>query len=135
MSFKSNHISPSAVKGLTRIGDILCPGDDYFPSYSKLGCVEHVDIALEHAPASDIKDLGLLLSILSFMPGFVLRWLVRQMAESHDSNSALSTTFRQLDFGLRGIIFGTYYSGRSGSGYSGPNTHELVGFSVNRVED
>jgi len=135
MSFRSNHISPAAVKGLIRIGDILCPGDDYFPSYSKLGCVEHVDIALEHAPASDIKDLGLLLSILSFMPGFVLRWLVQQMAESHDSDSSLSTTFRQLDFGLRGIIFGTYYSGRSGSGYSGPNTHDLVGFSINRVED
>jgi hypothetical protein len=135
MSFKSNHISPAAVKGLTRIGDILCPGDDYFPSYSKLGCVEHVDIALEYAPVSDIKDLGLLLSILSFMPGFVLSWLVRQMAESHDRDSALSITFRQLDFGLRGIIFGTYYSGRSGSGYIGPNTHELVGFSINRVEN
>ncbi len=135
MSFRSNHISPAAVKGLARIGDILCPGDDYFPSYSKLGCVEHVDIALEHAPAADIKDLGLLLSILSFMPRFVLHWLVKQMADSHDSESALSTTFRQLDFGLRGIIFGTYYSGRSGQAYRGPNTHELVGYSINRIED
>lgn len=135
MSFRSRYISPAAVRGLVRIGDILCPGDAEFPSYSKLGCVEHVDIALEYAPAADIKDLGLLLSILSVMPKGVLEWLVRQMAESHDSDSALSTTFRQLDFGLRGIIFGTYYSGQSGKDYTGPDTHSLVGFSINRVEE
>jgi hypothetical protein len=135
MSLRSNYLSPSALKGLNRIGDILCPGDGEFPSYSTVGCIEHVDIALEYAPAADIKDLGLLLSILSFMPTFVLRWLVNQMADSHDSDGPLSPTFRQLDFGLRGIIFGTYYSGRSGSNYKGPNTHELVGFSINRIED
>ncbi len=135
MSFKSKYISTTALKGLNRVGDILCPGDGEFPSYSTLGCIEHVDIALEYAPPSDINDLGLLLSILSFMPSFVLRWLVNQMAASHASNGPLSTTFRLLDFGLRGIVFGTYYSGRSGKNYIGPNTHELVGFSINRIED
>ncbi|MCF8258487.1 MAG: hypothetical protein K9J06_13105 [Flavobacteriales bacterium] len=135
MSFRSNYISPAAVRGLSRIGDIICPGDGEFPSYSKLGCVEHADIMLEHAPPADIKDLGMLLAILSYMPNSVLRWAVKQMAESHESESALSTTFRQLDFGLRGIIFGTYYSGRSGKDYDGPDTHALVGFSINRIED
>lgn len=135
MNFQSKYISKAAVKGLNRIGDILCPGDEVFPSYSELGCVEHVDIALEYAPPSDIGDLGLLLSILAYAPSFVLRWLVQKMADSHNSNSALSTTFRQLDFGLRGIIFGTYYSGRTGADYKGPDTHELVGFTLNRVED
>ena len=135
MSFKSNYISTKALKGLNRVGDILCPGDGEFPSYSTLGCIEQVDIALEYAPSSDINDLGLLLSILAYMPDLVLRWLVNQMAESHESNRSFSTTFRQLDFGLRGIVFGTYYSGRSGKNYTGPNTHELVGFSINRIED
>jgi len=135
MSRTSNYISEAAVRGLNRIGDILCPGDGVLPSYSATGCVEHVDIALEHAPASDIGDLGLFLAIMSVMPGFVLRWLVGKMAESHGMNGPLGPTFRQLNFGLRGIIFGTYYSGMNGSGYSGPDTHSIVGYSVNRIED
>ena len=91
MSFKSNYISTTSLKGLNRVGDILCPGDGEFPSYSTLGCIEHVDIALEYAPPADINDLGLLLAILAYMPSFVLRWLVNQMAESHESNGHRNT--------------------------------------------
>lgn len=135
MSFRSQYLSPAAVRGMTRIGDILCPGDEYFPSFSATGCIEHVDIPLEYAPAADIGDLSLLISILSYMPQPVLEWVVKQMAESHDSSGPLSSTFRQLDFGLRGIIFGLYYSGRTGVGYTGSDTHTLTGYTVNRVED
>lgn len=135
MNFTSKYLSPAAVRGMNKVGDVLCPGEGEFPTFSALGCVEHVDIPLEYAPEADVKDLGLLLAILSFAPTFVVRWLVQQMAVSHDREGGLWPTFRQLDFGLRGIVFGLYYGGRVGRSYTGPNPHQLVGFSIERLED
>jgi len=100
-----------------------------------LGCIEIIDNMFGNAPPADVKDLNLLLSILSFMPNAVLRWLVRKMATAHGKKGALNVLFRQLDFGLRGIIFGTYYSGEAGSGYKGENPHRIVGFELNRIVD
>ncbi|MBL4585441.1 MAG: hypothetical protein JKX84_00060 [Flavobacteriales bacterium] len=114
---KSDYLSNSGLRALSRIGDILCPGDHEFPSYSETGCIEHVDRMLATVPPADMKDLGLLLSVLSFTPGFFLRWLVTQMAKTDESTSTLSGLFRMLDFGLRGIIFGTYYSGFVGADF------------------
>lgn len=131
---KSNYLNGSAVKAVNRIGNILCPGDDVFPSYSELGCIEHIDIMLENAPAADIGDLNMLLTVLSVAPTDMLKWLVRKMAESHGKEGSANVLFRQLDFGLRGIIFGTYYSGKTGSNYTGKNPHEIIGFSVNRLD-
>lgn len=132
---KSDYLSNAGLRALVRIGDVLCPGDDEFPSYSETGCIEHVDRMLATVPEADMKDLNLLLSVLSIKPTFVLRWLVRNMAESHGSNGMLSSLFRMLDFGLRGIIFGTYYSGFVGADYKGKKPFEVIGFEVNRVSD
>jgi hypothetical protein len=131
----SKIFSKPALKALNRIGDIMIPENSPFPSYSQTGCIEHVDILIAHAPLEDIKDLNLLLSILSLVPAFVLRWFVKQMSIAHKKEGSMAVVFRQLDFGLRGIILGTYYSSKTGMGYSGINTHEIIGFSINRIEE
>lgn len=131
----SNTLSKAAKNGLNRLGDIICPQNAEFPSYSQLGAIEHVEAMLETAPSNDIKDLGLLLSILSFMPHFVLNWLVNTMRNSHDKNGALSSLFRQMDLGIRGIVLGTYYSGKIGSNYKGKAPLDIIGFSINRMEN
>ena len=128
-----NELSPLAKKGLCRLGDIICPKNEEFPSYSELGVIEFVDEMLETAPESDIQDLGLVLMILSFMPTFVLVWLVKSMNNSHHKEGIISNLFRQLDFGIKGIIFSTYYSGEKGKNYSGKLPSEIIGFSMNRI--
>lgn len=130
----SKLFSKTALNGLNRIGDIMIPKNGEFPSYSESYCIEYVDDVAGYAPENDIKDLGMLLSILSFMPGFVLSWLVKSMSESHQKNGGLSDTFRLLDFGLKGIILGTYYSGKVGKDYKGKSPLDLIGFSINRIE-
>ncbi|MFC2175626.1 hypothetical protein ACFLR1_01480 [Bacteroidota bacterium] len=132
---KSDFLSNGALKSVNRIGNIFCPGDEEFPSYSELGCIEHIDIMVENVPPADLADLNLLLTILSFCPKFVLTWMVKSMARSHWKEGPIQVLFRQLDLGLRGMIFGTYYSGKVGSNYTGKNPHEIVGFSVSRVTD
>jgi len=121
--------------GLKRIGDILCPKNAEFPSYSESGAIEFVDEMIEYAPVSDISDLALLLSILSFMPSFVLQWVVRKMTNSHSAgDGTLDVVFRQLDFGLKGIILGSYYSGKRSSTYTGKLPTEIIDFEINRME-
>lgn len=129
-----NSLSPIAKKGLCRLGDIICPKNDEFPSYTELGVIDYVDGMLETAPEPDIKDLGLVLSILAYMPDFALKWLVKSMNESHHKNGFISTLFRQLDFGIKGIIFSTYYSGEKGHNYSGKTPTDVIDFSINRME-
>ena len=130
-----NQLSPRAKQALSRIGDILLPKNGEFPSFSETGSIEYIDDLTAYAPESDIGDLSMVLSILSFMPGFILKWLVNQMENSQNSSGMLSSVFRQLDFGLRGLIFSCYFSGKMGTGFKGKNPLDVIGFEIKRVED
>jgi len=131
----SKHLSNSALKALTRMGDIMIPRNGEFPSFSETGCLEHVDDIVAYAPEDDISDLNTLLTVLSFMPTFVLKWLVNKVTNSYEATGALSALFRQVDFGLRGIIFTSYYSGKVGANYTGPSPLDILGYEVNRIYD
>ncbi|MBW8051959.1 MAG: hypothetical protein FVQ77_16790 [Cytophagales bacterium] len=129
----SKLLSKPALKAINRIGDIMMPKNGELPSYSELGGIEHIDEILQCAPENDIKDLSMILSILSVMPGFVLKWLIKKMGRSHKQKGGLSVIFRQLDFGLKGIILSTYYSEKAGSGYKGKTPLEVIGYRINRI--
>lgn len=130
---ESQFLGPRALKALLRFGDIMCPKNNDFPSYSECGCIEHVDKMIAFVPPSDLKDLNMALSALSFMPDAVLKWLLNKTGNSHTSKGGLSSTFRQLDFGLKGIIFGTYYSGMVGKNYKGVKPTDVIEFQLNRM--
>lgn len=132
---ESKYLSKSAIKGLTRIGDILIPGNDEFPSFSAFMCMDHIDGLVAYAPADDIQDLGMVLGILAVMPKGVLVWLVKTMSNAHKNNGPLGTLFRQLNMGIRGIVFSLYYSEKPGINYKATNPTELIGFTLNKVEN
>ena len=129
----SQILSKAAIKGVNRLGDIIIPGIEDLPSYSEFGGVEHVDDLLKYAPSSDIGDLNLILAILSFMPSFVLKWVVAKMTRSHHGGNGMSVIFRQLDLGLKGIILSTYYTEKGGSNYQGVRPLDRVGYKINRI--
>jgi len=124
-----------AKKALIRIGDIICPENEDFPSYSTLGAIEYVDSMVIYAPENDIKDLNLLLSILSFTPKALLQWIIYRMSNTGEASGFIPTTFRQLNFGFRGLIFSSYYCGKRPQGYKGKLPSELIKFSINRIEN
>lgn len=130
----STYLSKSAVKGLTRIGDILIPGNDEFPSFSAFMCMDHIDGLVSYAPKDDINDLGMVLGILSVMPQSILLWLVKLMANAHKNHGPLGTLLRQLNMGIRGIVFSLYYSEKPGIDYKAKNPTEMIGFTLNKVE-
>ncbi len=130
----SKLLSKAAVNGLNRIGDIMIPKNGEFPSFSEVGGLEYIDDLVSYAPQDDISDLGMVLSILSFMPGFVLRWLVNKLEDAQYSNGPLSPIFRQLDFALRGLLFSCYYTEKVGSNYTGKKPLDIIGWEIKRIE-
>jgi hypothetical protein len=63
-----------------------------------------------------------------------LRWVAEHMAVSHQDAGALGALFRQLNLGLRGIIFSLYYGGPVGFGYQGKAPLDVIGYHINRVD-
>lgn len=132
---KSAYLSSPALKTLNRLGDIMIPRNGDFPSFSEYGGLEHIDKMVAYAPKDDIKSLNLLLTILAFMPTFVLKWIVNKTTSSINSNGLLDPIFRQLYYAFRGLIYGCYYSERPGKNYKGKHPTDVIEFKLNRVVD
>ena len=75
----SQYFSPRTLKVLNRFGDILLPEHEEFPAFSRLGCIEHIDVVAVNISLDDRRSLGALMFFLSVCPDFVLRWMVRKM--------------------------------------------------------
>jgi hypothetical protein len=131
----SRYFNLSAVKGLNKIGDILIPGNETYPSFSSYMCIDHIDDLMAYAPADDVGDLKMVLGIFSLLPKGILTWIVKKMASAPKSDGPLSGLFRQLNMGIRGVVFSLYYSEKPGHKYSGKNPTELIGFTLNKVND
>lgn len=129
----SKYLSKSALKSLGRIGDLLIPGEGAFPSFTAYGCLDHIDDLVGYVPDDDRSSLNMVLGILSTMPDSVLKWLIKKMASSHLNHGPLGDVFRQLNMGIRGIVFSLYYSEKPGENYQGDNPTEMVGFKLNKV--
>ncbi|MCO5248253.1 MAG: hypothetical protein M9887_04805 [Chitinophagales bacterium] len=127
--------SNRAIKGIKKIGDFFLPGNHEFPSYSEAGGTYKLNDMVQYAPEDDIKLLNIALIIFSFLPKFVLKWLVGQM-DKYSTNGAdgvIPTTFRQLDVGLRGLLYATYYDEFTNPDYKGRTPKELIDFNPIRV--
>jgi hypothetical protein len=135
INFKSAYFSPRALKALSRLGDILIPGDDELPSFSQYGGLEHIDKMVAYAPIDDINDLNSVLGILQTMPTFALRYLVKLMTNSPDNNTPLGMPLRLLNLAIRGLVFACYYAERPGTDFHGKDPVEVIDYSINRIVD
>lgn len=121
------------LKVLCRLGDIMLPESEEFPAFSRLGCIEHVDDVAGSAPPDDIGLLKLALKLLSFLPGFALRWTFRQTQHPDAWPEFLAANLRLLGIALRSMVLALYFSGKTGRDYDGRPVHDLMGFEVVRV--
>ncbi len=128
-------LSNQAIKGIKKIGDVILPGNNEFPSYSEVGGTYKLNDMVQYAPEDDISALNLVLIIFSFLPKFVLSWLVKQMGNATEkaNDGLLPTTFRQLDLGLRGLLYSTYYGEFTNPEYKGKTPMELIDYVPSRI--
>lgn len=131
----SQYFWNTTLRGLNRIGDVFIPHSDDLPSFSEFGGVEAIDTVIAYLPKEDVVLLNIVLTTFMFMPASFLRWLVRAMEESLDKTGEIPALLRQLNLGLRGIIFSCYYSGVGGTNLKSRNPLDVIGYHLNRVED
>jgi hypothetical protein len=116
--------------GLNKIGDIYFPGEGACPSFSKLGCVEHVGFALGHLPEDDRQSLQLLLGVVGTLPKAFARLLIWLGEFGPRTPGPLGVGLRFLRLGLKGIVTSLYYSGERGAGYQGPTPLDILDYRV-----
>ncbi len=131
----SKYLSKSSLKTIERMGNIVIPRSEEFPSFSDTGSIEHIDDFIAFTPENDLRDLNMILTLMSILPNSTLRWLIKKMHDSHQSQGGVSSLFRQLDFGIRGLVFSCYYSNKTGKNYKGKKPFEVIDYNINRVID
>jgi len=117
-------------QGLQKLGDSFIPGDLELPRFSKLGCAEHVDTPLEEMSSNDLKDLKLLLTVLSFLPNIIIVLFLYSLELFYRLPGPLSGQIRFIRMGIKGLVVSLYYSGKSGKSYQGKGIHEIIGYSA-----
>jgi hypothetical protein len=132
-----NTFSKRAVIGLSKIGDVYLPKNNEFPTYSEVADTSKLDMLIENAPKEDIEALNMVLVIFSYLPMFIVKFLVHQFSKSMSSNSEgiIASNFRQLNMGLRGLCYSTYYSEFTNPNYKGKMPLQILDYNLNRVED
>lgn len=97
------------MRGLLRVGDILIPGNGSLPSFSESGCAEDTARVLGALPERDLKDLRLLLTVLSFCPSPVIRLLLWGAKAERFLPDVLGSKLRLILVGLKGLVMLPYY--------------------------
>ncbi len=130
MPHTSRYLSARQQRGLDRLGDAVLPGDEEFPSFSRLGCGEHVDKLLAEMPQRDRGDVLTLLTVTGLLPGPLVRLLVALFENSDRVPTVLGSTLRFAKMGVRGLVLTLYYSGLKGAHYAGRTPLEILGYEV-----
>jgi hypothetical protein len=132
----SRHLGPRQLRALEAIGDVLVPGDEDLPSFSRLGCVAHVDRRLDFMPDDDLRGLQGVLSAASFLPRFLVAGLLHWLEAGLWPPGPWAPPLRVVRLGLRGIVLSLYYSGGAGPSYDGPGPLDVLAYRVGvAVED
>jgi len=126
----SRYLNARQQRGLDRLGDALLPGDEEFPSFSRLGCGEHVDKLLAEMPERDRGDVLTLLTVTGLLPRLLVRSLVALIERSDRVPTVLGATLRFAKMGVRGLVLTLYYSGHKGSHFAGRTPLEILGYEV-----
>ena len=130
---RSEFFEAKHLRAMNRVGDVFFPRNGEHPSFSELGCIQHSDVFIAHVPEPDRDDLKMLLGILAVLPGFVTSLVVWLSQNAQGWFEPLGTLMRKLDYGLRSLSVGLYYSGLTSDEYQGKTPLDIIGFENTAV--
>lgn len=133
----ANFFSTRATKGLLKVGEIYCPKNGDFPSFSEAAGTPYLNSLAANVPEDDFSSLNLVLAIFSFLPKGILNWIIEACtnAQNNPSDGIIPSTLRQLNIGLRGLCYSIYYSEFTNPNYKGKKPLEVIDYQLNRVID
>lgn len=133
----ANLFSTRATKGLLKAGEVYCPKNGDFPSFREVAGTAYLNKMVENVPEDDFSALSLVLAIFSFLPDFIVRWIVNfcTKAQSNLTENLIYNNLRQLNLGLRGLCFAIYYSELTNPNFTGKKPLDVIDYHVNRITD
>ncbi len=126
----SRYLGARELSALNRVGDLLCPGDDRLPRFSATGAVARFDDMADYMVVSDRNDLKLLLWVLSFLPGGVIRLLLAVFAGMEKLPGPAGALGRLVMFGLKGVITTLYFGFADNDGKTGDTVRQVLGWDA-----
>ncbi len=103
--------SALSIKGISKIGDIVIPGDRELPSFSETNFIHEFGRISSYMTIEDKEGLKLLTSIFAFTPKTIIKLILKIASYHYLLPFWPAPILRQINLGLRGIIFTMYYSG------------------------
>ncbi|HKZ40865.1 MAG TPA: hypothetical protein VJ044_07865 [Candidatus Hodarchaeales archaeon] len=124
---KSSYLSDRELKGLVKLGNIMLPRNDPFPSFSDTGCVLHIDDAVRYLDPRDLGDLKLFFRVIALIPSLLVRIIVRWIGGSRIG------LLRLANLGIRGIVFSLYYGNKADPEFHGKSVFHVIDYGVRTV--
>ena len=112
----ANFFSTRATKGLLKVGEIYCPKNGEFPSFTETAGTAYLNNLVSNVPEDDFNSLS-------------------TKSQDNPSDGIIPSTLRQLNIGLRGLCYSIYYSEFTNPNYKGKKPLEIIDFKLNRIVD
>ena len=129
----SKYFNPQQLRGLIKAGDVILPGTDVSPSFSRTGCIDHVDRMASYLTSDDLGGLRFLLGIFRFFPKWLIRLLMTACVKNSLAPGFLGSALRTIDLGIRGMVMSLYYSNLTGEEYQGKKIFDIIGWNTRLV--
>ena len=107
---RSKHLNGIQLWTLTRVGDVMIPGDGDMPPFSQSGSLENVDRMLDDMYDSDRLGVKFLLYFCAPMPKPLIHLFLLATEQQHRVPGPLATPLRLINIGLKGVAMTLYYS-------------------------
>jgi acyl-CoA reductase-like NAD-dependent aldehyde dehydrogenase len=103
-----------ARKGLLKAADVILPGGAELPRFSQTEFLNHFPRIRDYMYQDDRQGFLLLMNLFGLMPRFKVRFLLWLASCHRFFPGPLGTVMRQINVGVRGVVFTLYYSGLDG---------------------
>ncbi|MES2962312.1 MAG: aldehyde dehydrogenase family protein [Bdellovibrionota bacterium] len=105
-----SRLSRLQAKGLQKAGDIMIPGDEVLPSFTRSGSIAAADRIVEFLTESDRAGLKGVAVLFAILPRPFVKGLLWLAANANRLPSFLAPPFRELNLGVKGVVMSLYYS-------------------------
>lgn len=106
----SKHLSDLQMRGLAKVGDVVIPGDEVLPRFTKSGSLDHVDRMLDHMTEFDRDGVKALFTIFRFLPGFLIAAILWVAQRDRALPGPLGAVCRMINIGIKGVVMSLYYA-------------------------
>ncbi len=106
----SKHLGRQSLRGLSKAGDILIPGDDTLPAFSRTPYLTEIDRIADWMTPQDREGFKFLTGLFSVLPSPVVRGLIKLADRAESLPEWIAPPFRMINVGVKGVVYSLYYT-------------------------